>query len=95
MYCSLCEDFISIFSIKSYCSYCEKLRRLLLVYGKEKFANIIDLSMGVNIMGVNILDKEITQDEKIDVENKSEITIHRPVVDNLMSELTKRRKVIN
>ena len=86
MYCSLCESYISVFALTSFCEYCSKLRRLLLVYGKPKFSEIINRCMGV----------DISSDEKdrVDVDNDKEIISNlkkSKTIDNLMLELQKRR----
>ena len=41
MYCSLCEDYISIFTTGSYCEVCRKTKNIQRIYGKDEVLKIL------------------------------------------------------
>lgn len=88
MYCKLCSDYIGIMSLAYLCNYCSNVRRIILLFGKTRFADVIHRTFSVNLTDTD-LEIEI---EKEDIKEK-EIK-KSPSRDDLMIELQKRRAKI-
>jgi hypothetical protein len=88
MYCKLCSDYIGIMSLAYLCNYCSNVRRIILLFGKTRFADVIHRTFSVNLTDTD-LEISIDNDEKEITNLKKSKTI-----DNLMQELQKRRAKI-